>query len=91
MKLLAFLLILIISSIVFAQANVTNTTTTTPPSVVEPVIDWAENVYKILVSFDPFILLLAGIILVVASKFAHVIGLFLIVFALVHLFLIYVL
>ena len=81
------LVISILSALVFAQ-DVTNitTTTTTLPALLDPI----KDAYAFIVSANPFILLVLGIVLIAASKLAHVIGIILIIFAIVQIVLTYI-
>ncbi len=64
-------------------ATSTSTTTTTLTSLLNPV----KGVYNFVVSASPLILLVLGIILIVASKLAQIIGIVLVIFALIQIFL----
>jgi hypothetical protein len=89
MKKLIFVAIAFLFLISFVTAeNVTNQTTTTTtkgPSA----ISTAKGVYNFLISINPILLLILGIILILASELSRFVGIVLIIFALIHLLILF--
>lgn len=76
-------MILFFSTLVNAQ-SITNTTTTTS----SPVVTTLKSAYNFLISINPLLLIILGIILLLVSKLSKFVGIILIIIALIHLFLI---
>jgi glucan phosphoethanolaminetransferase (alkaline phosphatase superfamily) len=81
-KLISLLAILLFVNIAFAQ-NATNSTNQTTGS---PIPTSLTGVYNFLVSINPIILIILGVVLVLVSKLAKFVGIVLIISALIHLF-----
>jgi len=77
---IALFAILLFVNVVYAQ-NITNTTTTTTPSP----LSGLKDVYTFLLSINPILLLVLGVVLILASKLAKFVGIVLIIIALIHL------
>lgn len=71
------------------QSALNNVTTTTLPTTL-PIITLLKGIYGFLMSFNPIILLILGIILILVAKLAKFVGVILIILALIHLFLIFI-
>lgn len=66
---------------VYADGNITNETTTAVS------LNYLKWIYSLLVSFNPFLLLFFGIILLLAAKIAKYVAIFLIIFSLIQILL----
>jgi len=85
-KIIPLFVILLFASSVYAQ-NATNqttsiTTTTTTPS---PFLPTLKGIYSFLVSINPYLLIILGVVLVLVSKLARFVGVVLIIFAIIHI------
>jgi hypothetical protein len=86
-KIIAILTILFLVNSVYAQDVTNQTTTTTPYSIVlPPAASSLKGVYDFLVSINPIILIVLGIVLILASHLGKFVGIVLIIIALIHLF-----
>jgi len=54
-----------------------------------PIVSMLKGIFNFLISFNPIILLILGIILVVVAKMARIVGIVLIIFALIQLLLLF--
>jgi hypothetical protein len=85
-KLIAILAVLLLVNSVYAQ-NVTNETTTTTYSIVlPPATSTLTGIYNFLVSINPVILIILGVVLILASHLGKFVGIVLIIIALIHFF-----
>ena len=80
-------ILLLLPITIAADANQTNTSTTIqqPTSSVISTLKW---IYDFLISINPILLLILGIILLLASKFARFVAIILIIVAVIHILLI---
>jgi hypothetical protein len=92
-KLIPVFIVLLLISSAYAQSittDTTSTTTTTGYGIQLPATgSTLKGVYDFLVSFNPVILIVLGVILLVAGKFAKFVGIVLIIIAVIHLLLMY--
>jgi len=79
------LVFLLLISLATAE-NITNQTTTTTTIAKPPIVSTLKGIYNFLMSFNPILLLILGLILIVAAKAAKIVGIILIIVALIHLF-----
>jgi hypothetical protein len=82
-KIISLLMILLFVNSVYAQSatNATNQTTTSTSSFTPDL----KGIYAFLVSVNPYLLIILGVILVLVSKLARFVGIILIIFALIHI------
>jgi len=81
-KILVLFALLFFVNVVFAQ-NITNTssTTTATPSFT----DTLKGIYSLLLSVNPILLLILGVILILVAKLAKFVAIVLIIIAIIHL------
>lgn len=82
-KIIAILFILLFVNSAYAQ-NVTNQTTTSTTTTT-PFLPTLTGIYSFFVSINPYLLIILGVVLVLASKLARFVGIVLIIFALIHI------
>jgi len=88
-QIIALMMVLLFVNAVFAQ-NETNVTTTTTSTITFPfpigIPTSLSGIYSFLISVNPILLIIFGVILILASTLAKYVGIVLIIIAVIHLF-----
>lgn len=79
-------MILLFVNTVFAQNETNVTTTTTTSSFPISLPTSLSGIYAFLISINPILLIILGVILILVSKLSKFVGIVLIIIALIHFF-----
>lgn len=83
-KAIGLLTFLLFANAIFVPVLAQNET---GPSITDNILSFLKGVFVLLITINPIILLVLGVILIIASKFANIVGIVLIIVAIIHIFL----